>query len=486
MNLLDIISGAGNLLDLPGSSVRDLLSGRNPLDQWATPFSGDNRASGRDMLAPFLGVNQETGMSGWLSDPMEGLKDIVGFGAEIATDPTNLIPAGWLAKVLKGRKGVRAANAATKAERAGKYSYVNPKVAARSMESAAAPEMAARAAAMSDQNPMKLLEYTPPKRSFESIKHRLDYAADLRRKESEIWAGVPDDAGPDELQSVYDRMDDLGREISTVDPTYRDTVAEHYSSHVVGKTQDEWMQEVIPKFQSLQKTLSGIDMTQPDNQMMLHNLGSAFSSNNPFAPDSPLMNTLKQFTGDIADVESMVVDPLYSAMSLSPKFGDTLRKIATDVGAKFEPDDFDNFAPELLHEGPRPRQKEVMRRLRDELPKLIQEENGGSAAAYLQQMLNVSNMFEDPIKAAKGEYDRLIAKFSATPGTNSPSRLDPIALIHQIEQGIPRSAIGDSPLISNMNPMQLQNMPSQVSPALLALIQNLLSRGASNPNAGMQ
>lgn len=478
MNILDLISGAGNLLDLPGSSVRDLLSGRNPFDQWTTPFSSDNRASGRDMLSPILGANKETGMSGWLSDPMEGLKDIAGFGAEVITDPMNLIPAGWFGKVLGSRKATQAANAAVKAERGGKYSFVNPKLLARTADDAVKPVVQA----VSDQNPMKLLGYTPPTRSFESIKHRMDYAADLRRKESEIWAGVPDDAGPEELQSVYDRMDNLQGEIGTVDPTYRDTVAEYYSSHVVGKTQDEWMQEVIPKFQSLQTTLSGIDMMQPDNQMMLRNLGSAFSSNNPFALDSPLMNTLKQFTGDIADVESMVVDPLYSAMSLSPRFKDSLRKIATDVGEKFDPEDFDNFAPELLHEGPGHRQKEVMRRLRDEIPKIIQEENGGSATPYLQQMLNVSNLFEDPVKAAKGEYDRLVAKFSATPGTQAQTRLNPVALIHQIEQPFQRAAVADSQLMSNMNPMNLQRPQTAANPVALALLQNLLSR--SNNWAG--
>lgn len=158
MNLLDLISGAGNLLDLPGSSVRDLLSGRNPFDQWTTPFSSDNRASGRDMLSPILGANKETGMSGWLSDPMEGLKDIAGFGAEVVTDPLNLIPAGWFGKVLGSRKATQAANAAVKAERGGKYSFVNPKLLTRTADDAVKPVVQA----VSDQNPMKLLGYTPP------------------------------------------------------------------------------------------------------------------------------------------------------------------------------------------------------------------------------------------------------------------------------------------------------------------------------------
>jgi hypothetical protein len=109
-SILDILSGAGNLLDLPGSSLRDILAGRNPFDQWATPFSDGNRATGRDVLYPFLGANEETGMSGWMDNPMEGLKDMAGFGVEMFLDPMNLVPAGALTRVLKGRGAARKVN----------------------------------------------------------------------------------------------------------------------------------------------------------------------------------------------------------------------------------------------------------------------------------------------------------------------------------------------------------------------------------------
>jgi hypothetical protein len=154
-SLMDILAGAGNLLDLPGSSLRDLLSGRNPFDQWATPFSDVNRASGRDVLQPFLGANEETGMSGWMDNPMEGFKDIAGFGAEVLLDPLNLVPLGAVGKALRGRKAARSANAAMKAERGGKYAMVNPKVAGR-VASEAAPVVSPVA-----DNPMRLLGYTP-------------------------------------------------------------------------------------------------------------------------------------------------------------------------------------------------------------------------------------------------------------------------------------------------------------------------------------
>lgn len=139
-SLMDILAGAGNLLDLPGSSLRDILSGRNPFDQWATPFSDVNRASGRDVLQPFLGANEETGMAGWATNPMEGLKDIAGFGAEMLLDPLNLVPLGAVGKALKGRKAARQTNAAMKAERGGKYALVNPKVLAEKIPETVRPQ----------------------------------------------------------------------------------------------------------------------------------------------------------------------------------------------------------------------------------------------------------------------------------------------------------------------------------------------------------
>ena len=130
--LMDILGYAGNLIDLPASSLRDLVTGSNPFDQWATPFSSDNRTSGRDMLNPIFGQNKETGMSGWLSDPMEGVADVLGFGAEMFLDPLNLVSGAGVMKALKGRKAAKATNkvvAAENAANAGKYGYVNAKLA---------------------------------------------------------------------------------------------------------------------------------------------------------------------------------------------------------------------------------------------------------------------------------------------------------------------------------------------------------------------
>lgn len=77
---------AGNVLDLPGSSVRDFLSGENPLDQWASPISGENRVSGRDMLERW----------GALGRNRKGLDfgDVAGFGAEVLADPLTYMTFG--------------------------------------------------------------------------------------------------------------------------------------------------------------------------------------------------------------------------------------------------------------------------------------------------------------------------------------------------------------------------------------------------------
>lgn len=93
---LGAVATVGNLFDLPGSSVRDVLAGENPFDQWATPFSSDNRVSGRDLLTQYglARKNKETGIPGWWDDPAEGIRDLGGFFAEIVTDPFGPLTKG--------------------------------------------------------------------------------------------------------------------------------------------------------------------------------------------------------------------------------------------------------------------------------------------------------------------------------------------------------------------------------------------------------
>ena len=135
--LMELLSYAGNALDLPASSLRDLFSGTNPFDQWATPFTSENRTSGRDMLNPIFGKNKETGMAGWLDDPMEGVADVLGFGAEMVLDPLNLVSGAGVMKAFDGRRIAKSDNwynSALNEFNGGKYGYVNAKLAGQADE----------------------------------------------------------------------------------------------------------------------------------------------------------------------------------------------------------------------------------------------------------------------------------------------------------------------------------------------------------------
>ena len=88
--LLRGLAGAGNALDLPGSMVRDLVAGQgwDSFDQLATPFSGENRTSGRDLMRQYGLVGDEDNWGNFAG----------GLGAEILLDPLG----GPLNKLLKG------------------------------------------------------------------------------------------------------------------------------------------------------------------------------------------------------------------------------------------------------------------------------------------------------------------------------------------------------------------------------------------------
>lgn len=85
------IAAVGNVLDIPGSMVRDIVSGANPLDQLLSPFSGENRHSGRDVLTKW-GLTSPNDPNAWEA------ADFGGFGAELVLDP--LLPISLGAKAL--------------------------------------------------------------------------------------------------------------------------------------------------------------------------------------------------------------------------------------------------------------------------------------------------------------------------------------------------------------------------------------------------
>ena len=109
------IGAVGNLLDLPGSAVRDTLAWRNPFDQFATPFSSENRTSGRELLRTYGLAGQHDTWGNFAG----------GMAAEMATDPLNLISGKAVLNAFRGRQaaqsanvGIRAANAKSLAQRA--------------------------------------------------------------------------------------------------------------------------------------------------------------------------------------------------------------------------------------------------------------------------------------------------------------------------------------------------------------------------------
>jgi hypothetical protein len=108
--LMGLLSGAGAVLDTPGSIVRNSLAGENPFKGLLDP---EERTTGRDML-------QSWGMVGE-NDPDRWFEggDIAGFGAELVTDPLNLLGLGLTSKAAKGAKAARFANEGISAHNAG-------------------------------------------------------------------------------------------------------------------------------------------------------------------------------------------------------------------------------------------------------------------------------------------------------------------------------------------------------------------------------
>ena len=87
------VSAVSNLLDLPGSSARDLLAGKNPLDQWL-PWrwtSDEGRTSGRDLLRQYGLAGKKDSWGNWFG----------GLATEIATDPLSFLSVGHLSKAGK-------------------------------------------------------------------------------------------------------------------------------------------------------------------------------------------------------------------------------------------------------------------------------------------------------------------------------------------------------------------------------------------------
>jgi len=81
------LSLVGNVLDVPGSMVRDIVGGENPFDQLLTPTAPDNRLSGRDVLTKW-GITAPNDPNAWEA------ADFGGFAAELAFDPMTYLTFG--------------------------------------------------------------------------------------------------------------------------------------------------------------------------------------------------------------------------------------------------------------------------------------------------------------------------------------------------------------------------------------------------------
>ena len=112
----------GNILDIPGSMARDVIGGfatgdwskHNPLDQLLSPFSSENRTTGRDLNRTLGLADQEDTTANWWG----------GLGTEILTDPLLWVTPFGLTKAGKvaesaGKLTKGLGNAVRAGERAG-------------------------------------------------------------------------------------------------------------------------------------------------------------------------------------------------------------------------------------------------------------------------------------------------------------------------------------------------------------------------------
>lgn len=100
------LATVGNVLDLPGSMVRDVLAWENPFDQLLSPTSGENRTGGRELLTKW-GLTNPNDPDKWEA------ADFAGFGAEVLLDPLSFLSLGGKAV---GKAGAAAKDAGLMAD----------------------------------------------------------------------------------------------------------------------------------------------------------------------------------------------------------------------------------------------------------------------------------------------------------------------------------------------------------------------------------
>lgn len=87
------LAAFGNFLSLPQSMVMDTINLQNPLDQLLTPFSGENRTSGKDLLRNLKLIGDKDTLGNTLA----------GIAVDIATDPLTYLTLGASATTKGGQ-----------------------------------------------------------------------------------------------------------------------------------------------------------------------------------------------------------------------------------------------------------------------------------------------------------------------------------------------------------------------------------------------
>jgi len=329
--ILNLLGKFGNVMDLPGSSVRDLITGNNPFDQWLTPTEDVNRVSGRDVLSQFglMRPNHETGMSGWLSDPGEGLRDIGGALFEGLLDPTNLLPANWVGKVLKSRKATAAANAAI----GGKYGYVNPKVAARP-----AAEVVSEVAS----SPMKLLGYTPePELVYHGGHKRVNVSDTHPYGKPVLDSGKVGEGaqafGPGHYVSTSNtvplRYRDLAKQKLARDPQ---TISDYFGigKEVPGYSGKDRVLGYDPDTQTVTVVRDGVVRTHgtlPDHRDVNSVLGPSYLNDRTAVYGSTLSEDV-----NLLDWHSLSADPALKTIPDHPNVGEWEKKVSDLLSQKYD------------------------------------------------------------------------------------------------------------------------------------------------------
>lgn len=192
-NALGALGKVGNVIDLPASSVRDVLAWENPFDQWATPTQSKNRMYGRDVLQRWGVLGENT--------PGLDLGDIAGGAFDLATDPFNLGAAAWAGKTARAGARARAANVGI--QQANDLSNAMRAKGALPAEKLSKATKVYRANQMGDMgHPTESILNVPGARTPDPYNY--DEATMLGHGPEPMFDGVPVPIG---LDDIWDRLD---------------------------------------------------------------------------------------------------------------------------------------------------------------------------------------------------------------------------------------------------------------------------------------